>query len=111
HVGAILSVLLEPVPPASTLLPYTTLFRSWHRWPARSGPGRPGPATAWCPAPRARRIRRSYRVSGRSRASGGIGIDQGDQLGQGRSEEHTSELQSRFDIVCRLLREKKKNHI
>src|SRR5699024_11729411 len=32
----------------------------------------------------------------------------GDRPGQGRSEEHTSELQSRFDLVCRLLLEKKK---
>src|SRR5699024_12098704 len=32
-------------------------------------------------------------------------------LGQGRSEEHTSELQSRFDLVCRLLLEKKKKKI
>src|SRR5699024_11577051 len=34
-----------------------------------------------------------------------------DELGSERSEEHTSELQSRFDLVCRLLLEKKNNHI
>src|SRR5437588_3079384 len=64
--------------PRSTLFPYTTLFRS----PSRSR----APRTA-----RARRARRSPpRASGR------------------RSEEHTSELQSHSDLVCRLLLEKKK---
>src|SRR5699024_11835584 len=38
----------------------------------------------------------------------GLGIDYDDRK---RSEEHTSELQSRFDLVCRLLLEKKKNHL
>src|SRR2546421_2579614 len=69
-------------PPRSTLFPYTTLFRS-----------RPAPATFWCA--RMRRARRScFRASIRPSS---------------RSEEHTSELQSRSDLVCRLLLEKKKD--
>src|SRR5207249_6918196 len=66
-------------PPRSTLFPYTTLFRSA------------------APAPRRRRRGRG-RGSPRARPSRRCG----------RSEEHTSELQSRFDLVCRLLLEKKK---
>src|SRR2546430_8761273 len=64
-------------PPRSTLFPYTTLFRS----PARRvrGAGRQGPPSA-----------RSTRTPPR-----------------GRSEEHTSELQSQSNLVCRLLLEKK----
>src|SRR2546427_7731004 len=67
-------------PPRSTLFPYTTLFRS----PARS-PLRP------CPS---------------GRQGGVSGEDHGVQ--SGRSEEHTSELQSQSNLVCRLLLEKKK---
>src|SRR5437868_13312718 len=67
-------------PPRSTLFPYTTLFRSV--LPTTSG-------------------RRFVRGVGRTR-------EQAPQAAQFRSEEHTSELQSRFDLVCRLLLEKKK---
>src|SRR5438067_4950128 len=66
-------------PPRSTLFPYTTLFRSGSR--------RAQPRPRDCQAV-ARRPRRRDRGA--------------------RSEEHTSELQSRFDLVCRLLLEKKK---
>src|SRR5438270_8872384 len=69
-------------PPRSTLFPYTTLFRS--RPPAAHGP-RHGPGAA---APRRRRWGRRAR--------------------RARSEEHTSELQSQSNLVCRLLLEKKK---
>src|SRR5438067_10435530 len=70
-------------PPRSTLFPYTTLFRSGSRsWP-----------------PRARR--RSDRCRDRRPARPATSRP-------ARSEEHTSELQSRFDLVCRLLLEKKK---
>src|SRR3712207_7182529 len=86
-------------PPRSTLFPYTTLFRSW-----RAGRGPRGRA---------------------------VGLPRSDGAGQGvgsppgpaatthadsaaarhrRSEEHTSELQSRQYLVCRLLLEKKKKH-
>src|SRR5260370_10752374 len=69
-------------PPRSTLFPYTTLFRSLDLEAAHAG------------------------------------VDQGAQVvalvvvlhGQHRSEEHTSELQSHLNLVCRLLLEKKKNY-
>src|SRR3712207_7406187 len=84
-------------PPRSTLFPYTTLFRSEHRCTRRRGTCRGGapPAVApdgWtgCPA--------SCRAPGRTGCAR-------------RSEEHTSELQSRQYLVCRLLLEKKKNSI
>src|SRR5258707_10140643 len=69
-------------PPRSTLFPYTTLFRSTHRDRSRAPLRLLGAALA---APSSAR--------------------QGS-----RSEEHTSELQSRQYLVCRLLLEKKKNH-
>src|SRR5260221_4831991 len=73
-------------PPRSTLFPYTTLFRS------RAGP-RPGPA------------RRAAGPAGS--APRGADLPRAAQRPD-RSEEHTSELQSHSDIVCRLLLEKKK---
>src|SRR5256885_6707872 len=74
-------------PPRSTLFPYTTLFRSR----AARAPTRRGGVRASRPA----RRRRARAVSQRRRR-------------QGRSEEHTSELQSPCNLVCRLLLEKKK---
>src|SRR5690349_22360551 len=74
-------------PPRSTLFPYTTLFRSRRR----RRPERSASATAPCHDLTASADRVVIR------------IDQ-------RSEEHTSELQSRRDLVCRLLLEKKKNN-
>src|SRR5436190_13721807 len=77
-------------PPRSTLFPYTTLFRSAWR---RSDGGR-------SPAPAARsRCSRARRRHRRARRRTGP-----------RSEEHTSELQSHSDLVCRLLLEKKKTN-
>src|SRR5690349_8399609 len=67
-------------PPRSTLFPYTTLFRSWKE--------------NECP-----RCRAEQSECGHREASHAIGE---------RSEEHTSELQSRRDLVCRLLLENKK---
>src|SRR5438874_4052911 len=76
-------------PPRSTLFPYTTLFRSCRR--------RPGPARARGP--------QACRSGGRARRDAlGRPID----MPAVRSEEHTSELQSRRELVCRLLLEKKK---
>src|SRR2546429_5839364 len=69
-------------PPRSTLFPYTTLFRSHGRravWPGLSSNA-------------------GHILRGRSAR----------RRDQGRSEEHTSELQSRLHLVCRLLLEKKK---
>src|SRR5687768_18028453 len=78
-------------PPRSTLFPYTTLFRS-----SRSRPGRRAPERG-C---RDRAARRCARVAAPCPAR-----DAGRRT---RSEEHTSELQSRLHLVCRLLLEKKK---
>src|SRR2546428_5242395 len=70
-------------PPRSTLFPYTTLFRSRQSPPAwRNG------------------AKSTYRRADGRRP---LGVERGR-----RSEEHTSELQSRSDLVCRLLLEKKK---
>src|SRR5438477_9361907 len=74
-------------PPRSTLFPYTTLFRSPN---ARASRGTP-PAS---PAPGASCSSLPARNPARHR----------------RSEEHTSELQSHVNLVCRLLLEKKKKH-
>src|SRR3712207_9500199 len=79
-------------PPRSTLFPYTTLFRSRARAAGRVG-DRPAPARA---AGRAAARRGPGHRAGRAQPPGG------------RSEEHTSELQSRQYLVCRLLLEKKK---
>src|SRR5437868_11349168 len=77
--------------PRSTLFPYTTLFRS-----VPSGD-----------VPTAGRIR-VRRGGGRRPPRGDDPVDLSDAPRRRRSEEHTSELQSRFDLVCRLLLEKKK---
>src|SRR3712207_7485243 len=82
-------------PPRSTLFPDTTLFRSCTR------PGRRRAARRRCAesAALARRLRLGALRLGEQRLSDG---------GLHRSEEHTSELQSRQYLVCRLLLEKKK---
>src|SRR5258707_3191606 len=81
-------------PPRSTLFPYTTLFRSlridcFRCFGSQNGPFSPGVDD------------QGYRMSicGKSHKGGTVK----------RSEEHTSELQSRQYLVCRLLLEKKKN--
>src|SRR3712207_7813808 len=82
-------------PPRSTLFPYTTLFRSpAHPAAAGRGMGAKQPDVPHTGAP----------------DGAGAGGDNGlDALAQARSEEHTSELQSRQYLVCRLLLEKKIN--
>src|SRR5690242_21273705 len=77
-------------PPRSTLFPYTTLFRS-----------RPV---------RVHRRRRRQRPAG-CRGAAQSGQGQPDDHTGPRSEEHTSELQSHVNLVCRLLLEKKKKKI
>src|SRR5256886_13632374 len=85
-------------PPRSTLFPYTTLFRS--RRPARRR-RRPLRVSAFRPgAEMRRRVRGSCEGSARG-ASAFL------PLRAPRSEEHTSELQSPSNLVCRLLLEKK----
>src|SRR2546429_5067353 len=87
-------------PPRSTLFPYTTLFRS-----LRSG---------WLPLPPRTGVCKGLWSSskGRNRSVSRKGVAQfsvgGGLVGE-RSEEHTSELQSRLHLVCRLLLEKKNN--
>src|SRR5690349_22276853 len=80
-------LLIIRQPPRSTLFPYTTLFRSGDE------------------------VRHRARVDGAGVGAyvgeHGCGADVAHRVG-GRSEEHTSELQSRRDLVCRLLLEKKK---
>src|SRR5690625_6470697 len=86
-------------PPRSTLFPYTTLFRSAVEGVCEAEVDRAlGTQPAPCP-----RQARTMRAPG-ARAPVDIGGDRGE-----RSEEHTSELQSRGHLVCRLLLEKKKN--
>src|SRR2546426_6171971 len=88
-------------PPRSTLFPYTTLFRSARR------PRRPA-----VPASLRRGAVRRGRVSG-IRGGGRRGASAcrvALSCGGCRSEEHTSELQSPCNLVCRLLLEKKKNN-
>src|SRR5690349_23709224 len=82
-------------PPISTLFPYTTLFRSPTRWPA--------PA---CAAATAAACSRTVAVTARACRCSSSRPGRDDE--QRRSEEHTSELQSRRELVCRLLLEKKK---
>src|SRR2546427_6231839 len=82
-------------PPRSTLFPYTTLFRSDPRAPEEE-------------EPHAEHVgeRAVHRGAGRERV-----VEEGLQPAvelRGRSEEHTSELQSQSNLVCRLLLEKKK---
>src|SRR5256885_7209630 len=70
-------------PPRSTLFPYTTLFRS---------------------------LRRNSRNGSRIEQAVRIDASEMRRAGHRRSEEHTSELQSPCNLVCRLLLEKKKNN-
>src|SRR2546421_2026906 len=86
-------------PPRSTLFPYTTLFRSATTTMAKGMIDEDHPLTLGCIERACRQIQR--RMLRSADLIVGLGYD--------RSEEHTSELQSRSDLVCRLLLEKKKN--
>src|SRR5687768_18219884 len=83
-------------PPRSTLFPYTTLFRSRRREEQPQG-GERGEPPACRPAPPHPRREQVQHAGQR-----------GPRHQVPRSEEHTSELQSRLHLVCRLLLEKKK---
>src|SRR2546422_6943365 len=79
-------------PPRSTLFPYTTLFRSEYqakRWAAPKSPVTVPPPTA----------------------PSTVAMSDSAAVPSFRSEEHTSELQSRLHLVCRLLLEKKKKQL
>src|SRR5260370_18713332 len=88
-------------PPRSTLFPYTTLFRSWRAHIALSG--------VHTQSPESLHDGNGRRISHRGEAN----FEWMDKAFRnlpllGRSEEHTSELQSHLNLVCRLLLEKKK---
>src|SRR2546430_13151989 len=96
-------------PPRSTLFPYTTLFRSpgqlladgRHRslWAVLGDPGRYS-------------NQRGTRSAKRGTARGRVRrAERGREAAGDRSEEHTSELQSQSNLVCRLLLEKKKKRV
>src|SRR3712207_7661673 len=93
-------------PPRSTLFPYTTLFRSqapvreveWQEYESEGDEHEPVPGVG----PDAD-DREPVGSAARGHDVGGV------SFARGRSEEHTSELQSRQYLVCRLLLEKKKN--
>src|SRR2546422_4714673 len=91
-------------PPRSTLFPYTTLFRSSD--PERTLYARARTRRRWDVA---RVRRRGDRARPQGRDQGAPAGDRGAGLARTRSEEHTSELQSRLHLVCRLLLEKKKS--
>src|SRR2546427_5653049 len=85
-------------PPRSTLFPYTTLFRS-------------GLAVGHVPIKDTADERRDQERAGLAAGQClGRVEDQGQVAVDARSEEHTSELQSQSNLVCRLLLEKKKKH-
>src|SRR2546430_13693497 len=95
-------------PPRSTLFPYTTLFRSRRRTAQPARLGEPGSGDQ--PAHGLAHPHGLFR-SLRTRDGVGSGSSSGLSAPQlSRSEEHTSELQSQSNLVCRLLLEKKKNH-
>src|SRR5438034_3304203 len=85
-------------PPTSTLFPYTTLFRSLRARRARGEGDQGDPA-----------LRSRSGFPGRGRRA--QPRPPGRRARQARSEEHTSELQSHSDLVCRLLLEKKKGSL
>src|SRR5438132_6443797 len=92
-----------PPPPRSTLFPYTTLFRS----------------VIWCVTDpcvfKVEQHKRTARGNGDQKGLMFVSIvktlEDGQRVIVPRSEEHTSELQSHSDLVCRLLLEKKKKKI
>src|SRR5256886_8758926 len=88
-------------PPRSTLFPYTTLFRSAQRVTDTIAVGK----RPWGIA-LARDAQRLYTADGRSNQVSVIDTDARKVVATVRSEEHTSELQSQSNLVCRLLLEK-----
>src|SRR2546430_3195243 len=82
-------------PPRSTLFPYTTLFRSLSGGLGGAGPHRGA-------------VHQADRRADRGIHYGEVRMT---TVGRERSEEHTSELQSQSNLVCRLLLEKKKKKI
>src|SRR3712207_8979951 len=90
-------------PPRSTLFPYTTLFRSYNGLDVNVGLVAFAAglfAAAWAPA---------LATDAHRKGGPAVAAAPGRRLAAARSEEHTSELQSRQYLVCRLLLEKKKS--
>src|SRR5690606_41311834 len=99
HASVLVFFLMRRRPPRSTLFPYTTLFRSH--------------LVFWQLGLTCRRLITRYRQPRRFTKEGAGLTPFGHRplLYDERSEEHTSELQSRENLVCRLLLEKKNNHL
>src|SRR2546428_8192346 len=91
-------------PPRSTLFPYTTLFRSIQELDPKDD------SVGYGGLPNAEGVVQldASCMHGPTKRAGAVGALEGIKTPSERSEEHTSELQSRSDIVCRLLLEKKK---
>src|SRR5205807_4653030 len=101
------SLLIRP-PPSSTLFPYTTLFRSSVSKPL------PEVEAAYVPVVGAVQLHQTERPPNSPACCGSPGSTvappfEAVTVFVGRSEEHTSELQSPCNLVCRLLLEKKKH--
>src|SRR5699024_12787440 len=94
------------LPPTSTLFPYTTLFRSRHVVDADDFKAAPAPVAPKATVSTGKKLVAllEYPSQQDNWWQSGLNAD----MSSHRSEEHTSELQSRFDLVCRLLLEKKK---
>src|SRR5690242_21626711 len=96
-------------PPRSTLFPYTTLFRSSR---PQLGVQELAGGAVFLPLDADAVVARTWGsrqgVAAQQRRPGGVRVQaQGQELPGQRSEEHTSELQSHVNLVCRLLLEKK----
>src|SRR5436190_19566757 len=100
---AIFFFLLLRRPPRSTLFPYTTLFRS-----AAEGPALRHLALAVAAVPHRGTVAADQLPAHRAQQGVAGGVVPVARAADARSEEHTSELQSHSDLVCRLLLEKKK---
>src|SRR5262249_59550128 len=96
-ISSSISLSTIPPPPSSPLFPYTTLFRSRRCTGCRARAGHSAAGDRWPARDRARRGRAGYSRRRCRRWQP-----------RNRSEEHTSELQSLTNLVCRLLLEKKK---
>src|SRR5690606_41510901 len=97
--------------PTPTLFPYTTLFRSGEARDHAGGLGhRRSPYPGFSPRRRRRRSRRSRGRRAEKKGEACLALQEDEEAGEARlaarrrrSEEHTSELQSRENLVCRLL--------
>src|SRR5256885_12946986 len=97
-------------PPRSTLFPYTTLFRSVSPFARAAAPS--APASSSTSSPREQPMLQKIRIKLKSYDHATLDQSAAEIVRTarrtGRSEEHTSELQSPCNLVCRLLLEKKK---